>query len=198
MTSYRKKPNSAKPTKWKKPILIAVLFLIVCGGVVTLELLGVTNFYTRPLTSEEKQAKEREKEDNVTGQIDKENLNDSADSPDTVTESNSDPEASNNDNSQKKNVYPTLTRWGQNGSIVEAAGYVTGAFEDGGTCTYIFKKGDAIITAKSQGVQDVANTSCAGISVPSSRFSSGNWTLTLSYSSTTSTGESKGEALAIN
>lgn len=68
--------------------------------------------------------------------------------------------------------------------------YVTGVFEDGGTCTATATQGSQVITKTSTGFQNVSYTQCAPISWDTA-LTSGTWNVTVSYtSSTTSSSQS--------
>jgi len=67
--------------------------------------------------------------------------------------------------------------------------YVSGVLEDNGTCTATLTKGGQTITRTSAGFSDVNTTNCTPIKPEFP--SSGKWSVTVSYSSSTSEGESK-------
>lgn len=79
----------------------------------------------------------------------------------------------------------------------EARGYVTGVFEDGGTCTLTLVKGSAQITSTSVAVSDVNKTTCPAISIDQSQLKNGVWTATLSYKSATTSGSSAPQELSV-
>jgi hypothetical protein len=61
---------------------------------------------------------------------------------------------------------------------------VSGAVEDGGTCTYVFTQSTNTVTKTSTGVANVSTTICALISpAPSSFLSKGSWNVALNYTS---------------
>lgn len=86
----------------------------------------------------------------------------------------------------KKSVAPTVTE--ANRSSVKA--YVTGIFEEGGTCTATFTKGDQTLTKTSDGFQNASYTQCAPMDLDSGFLSAGKWSVTVKYSSSTSEGTS--------
>lgn len=73
-----------------------------------------------------------------------------------------------------------------NSSMVTS--YVTGAFEDGGTCTATFTQGATVVTRTSGGFKNVSYTQCPPITpnLPSG----GSWSVVVTYSSNTSEGKS--------
>lgn len=113
---------------------------------------------------------------------------------DTPVSNPSNPSTSSGGNSSnKKSVTPTIT----SANLGGVSGYVTGVFEEGGTCTATFKKGSTTKTRTSTGFQNASYTQCAPIDIPSGFLSSGTWTLTLKYSSDTAAGTSAAQELKI-
>ena len=85
----------------------------------------------------------------------------------------------------KKQVKPSITN--TSGSV---NAYVSGIFEEGGTCTAVFNN-DAITNTKtSTGFRNVSYTQCAPINIESGFLSAGTWTVTVKYSSEKSEGTS--------
>ncbi len=94
----------------------------------------------------------------------------------------------------KRAVNPVIT----SASQAELRGFVSGIAEDGGTCTATFTKGTVTFTKTSAGFINVANTNCKLITLSSSDFpSKGNWSITLSYSSSKAIGTSPSTNLEI-
>jgi len=62
--------------------------------------------------------------------------------------------------------------------------YVTGVFEEGGTCTATATMGSQIITKTSEGFQNASYTQCAPISW-STPLGAGSWSVKVTYKSTT-------------
>ncbi|WP_285041573.1 hypothetical protein [Plantibacter sp. LMC-P-059a] len=71
------------------------------------------------------------------------------------------------------------------GAAVSASAYVAGVIENGGTCTFTFTAGDAVVTAEAEGLADRATTSCGTVQVPIDQFTSGPWSASVSYTSAT-------------
>ena len=86
--------------------------------------------------------------------------------------------------SSKKQVTPVITS--ANHSEVNA--YVSGVFEDGGTCTAVATKGSQVVTKSSSGFANVSYTSCAPISIS---LSAGTWLVVVSYGSAVAEGKSQ-------
>jgi len=86
----------------------------------------------------------------------------------------------------KRLVTPIITHGDQN----TLNSYVSGVFEDGGTCTATITNTSTsqVITKSSQGFENASYTSCAPIT--SLGLGSGIWQAVLSYSSSTSAGSS--------
>lgn len=62
--------------------------------------------------------------------------------------------------------------------------YVTGVFEDDGTCTVTATQGSQVFTKSSAGFQNVSYTQCAPISWDAA-LGSGSWGIVVTYSSST-------------
>ena len=85
-------------------------------------------------------------------------------------------------------VSTTYTGWDDASATVVIAGYVSGAIEDGGTCTATLTKGGTTLTAEAEGIADASTTSCGQLAV--SGASAGTWSAVLSYQSGASAGKS--------
>jgi hypothetical protein len=82
-------------------------------------------------------------------------------------------------------------------SVSETRGYVGNVFEDGGTCTATFTKGSVKVSGTSSGITDVNKTTCPAIAIDPSKLSSGDWTVVLSYSSSTASGTSESKTVSV-
>ena len=80
---------------------------------------------------------------------------------------------------------------------VESGGFVSNALEEGGTCTLTLTKGSAKVTGTSQGFIDVNKTACPTISINRNQLNSGEWTVVLSYSSSSASGSSAPEIINV-
>lgn len=99
----------------------------------------------------------------------------------------------------KKVVTPTITDAGQYNSNVEVSSYVSGVFEDGGTCTATFINGTKNFTKYVTGIENVSSVTCPTISVPLSQFlPKGTWSVSIEYSSSTSAGKSATKQFEVN
>lgn len=99
----------------------------------------------------------------------------------SISEDSPAPPASNNG---KKQVTPVITSADRS----EVRAYVTGIFEDGGTCTATATKGAQVKTATSSGFADFNKTTCAPITIS---LPDGGWSIVVSYSSSTAEGKSQ-------
>ena len=106
--------------------------------------------------------------------------------PDGDTDSTPKP----NPDGSKRSVTPIITYAGQEGSIVEVNGYVSGIIEKGGTCTLYLKKSGVTVTKSKQSLENVQDTSCGLFEVPVSELSVGVWQATLGYNSSKASGTS--------
>lgn len=67
------------------------------------------------------------------------------------------------------------------GLNVSASGYVAGAVENGGTCTFVFTRPEQLIEVISEAVANATTTSCGVVQAPISQFTKGAWQVTLTY-----------------
>jgi len=96
------------------------------------------------------------------------------------------PAAPTDSSTGKKIVSPIITHADKYGTNA----YVTGVFEDGGTCTATYTKDSQNITATSQGSENSNYTSCGPMKLPGPLNINGTWTVVVSYSSTDAQGKS--------
>lgn len=87
-------------------------------------------------------------------------------------------------------VSPTVVGAGVSGENYYAKGYVAGITEDSGTCTYTFTSGGKSQTKTSDSRSDATTTVCPQVTVAKSLLPSGQITVTLKYTSSTSYGTS--------
>lgn len=181
----QKVKNKSKLTRNKK--VFFATFLIVLIGVASFVVIQRNNSKKQdistnpedqtikylPATPEEKEAAENKKNEIVKKQ---EEQNQPALPPGT-----------------KKTVTPTITN--TTGSI---NAYVSGIFEEGGTCTAEFTKDSVILTKASEGFQNVSYTQCAPMNLEQGFLSPGRWNLVVKYSSEKSEGISEKQIIEIN
>lgn len=87
---------------------------------------------------------------------------------------------------QKKSVKPVITDVSDN--AIRA--YVSSVFEEGGTCTATFTKDGTTLTKTSAGFKNVSYTQCTPIEYENGFLSSGKWSVTVKYNSTSAEGVS--------
>jgi hypothetical protein len=74
---------------------------------------------------------------------------------------------------------------------VEVRAFVTDVIEGGGTCTATFTKNNRTVTESSEAFIDASTSQCRPIIIDRSRFSeAGTWSVVVTYTSSTSKGES--------
>jgi cytoskeletal protein RodZ len=116
-------------------------------------------------------------------------------SPDTIQKESNIDKGSNTDtdtpSSSKAVVTITKAAKTSDKSTVQVRAYVSNAVEDGGKCTAVFKKSgyeDQVVT--STAFADATTTQCGVLDIASSEFpSTGTWRLSVSYTSSSFTGE---------
>jgi hypothetical protein len=172
-------------TKKSKIILFVVGLLVVAAAVVGYSLVNredkapqtaapesVINY--EPATEDEKQQAEDAK-DRIVAQQEAENS-------DTPT------------NEGRRTVDPVITYAGTD----EVNAFISGVVEDGGTCTLTASQQSKSFTRKSSASRNASTTDCAAFTLSSSDFNNkGEWSVTVSYSSPTSTGTSKPQIIEV-
>ncbi len=108
-----------------------------------------------------------------------------------------DEQATQQQASNLRTVVPTIIDAGQYGQNIEVRAFVSAIYENGGTCTFTFAKGAQKITKTSPGVKDATTTRCTNLSVPKGEFSSGSWSVVVSYSSSTASGSSSARSFEV-
>ncbi|HMH69909.1 MAG TPA: hypothetical protein VK502_00775 [Candidatus Saccharimonadales bacterium] len=69
---------------------------------------------------------------------------------------------------------------------VEVRGYIDNVYEDGGTCTATFKKGDLSVTKSNPAFKDAKTIQCGALDFKRAQFAAaGSWEMTLTYKSPT-------------
>lgn len=105
-----------------------------------------------------------------------------------ANESTTDNAATDTGQYGKTKVTPVITSVNQD----ELRAYISGTFEDGGTCIATFKQGTLSFTKQSTGFANVNTTNCSVIKLDRSDFAnSGEWAVTVEYTSDNSTGISE-------
>lgn len=98
----------------------------------------------------------------------------------------------------KTSVTPIITNASQNGSEINVSGYVSGVFENGGTCTVTLTQAGSQITKTSAGFENASTTQCTPVTIERSEFSTaGQWQTTLTYESANAAGISQAQTLTI-
>ncbi len=116
----------------------------------------------------------------------------------TTSTEKTDNATSNNPQTSTIKATPIITFAQQSASIVEVAGFIEGVFEDGGTCTVTFKQNTSEIVATSVAFKDASNTMCNVIKVDTSRFTKGQWSVVLNYSSAVAVGVSNERTFTVD
>lgn len=179
--------RSHKTIKWLLPILL--LLLIGVATVAALELTNTTHLFHKAKASTTINYKPATESDKADSESHKQAP------PAIVDQGSSTP---SNFTTGLKTVQPVITTWGQDSNSVNVNGYVSGVVEEGGTCTLKLVRGTKVVTAKHTGEANASNTTCGSISIPTSSLTSGTWTATISYISSTSTGTSNPETISVN
>ncbi len=98
----------------------------------------------------------------------------------------------------KKAVKPVITYAEQRNDQVEVGGYVTGVVEDFGICKAVFQKGAEAMTSQVEAARGANSMDCPVMGAPANEFQQkGTWSVTVSYSSATASGDSDSRQLEI-
>lgn len=108
----------------------------------------------------------------------------------------SQPPQTNSPNTVKP-VKPQITYAGQYGDQIEVGGYVSGIFEDGGTCTLTLVGNNATRSATVTSSKGANSVDCPVMAIKRSELSPGKWTATVTYKSNTASGTSDARAFEV-
>lgn len=98
----------------------------------------------------------------------------------------------------KKEVTPVITNASQLTQTITINAYVSGIFEDGGTCTATITQGSQTLVKTSQSFANASTTDCSPIRIDRSEFpSGGDWQVVIAYDSSAATGRSQSKTLAL-
>lgn len=154
----------------KSAIVVAVVILVAAAGFLTYRhyhkttptTTGDPTIKLAPATPEEKQETEEHKDDIVKDQ------QQPTPPPDT-----------------KKSVTPVITL----ANKTEVRAYVSGVFEDSGTCTATATQGSKTVTKSSAGFGNVSTTQCTPLTWDTP-LGAGTWQVIVRYNSPTASGQS--------
>lgn len=120
-----------------------------------------------------------------------------ADSQSQRSTSGTEPNTSNTRTLSKKSANVYITYAQQNGDIIDVNAY-TDQYQNG-TCTITFTKGAARVTKDTSAYTDASTTICNNPRLARSDFpSSGDWSVTVTFTSSSSVGTSKSQYVTIN
>lgn len=183
-------PKRIRFTK-KSLIIGTVLALVIAGG-------GVFAYQqTRP----DNPNKVSENPEATAQNDDEINLDPATDEEKKETEQHKDELVKQNEQPQpggNKSVTPTIVDASQYGQEIEVRALISGVYEEGGICKATFTKGSQTVSKQSTGFKDATTTTCTPMTIPRSEFpTTGDWSVTLTYTSGTSTGTSASKTVRI-
>lgn len=166
-----------KTTKFIIIVMVAlvvsgILFLVLKRDSGGLDDTGLTTINYSPPTEEERKAGNEQKQANE--------------------DRNRQIEEQNQNHTDKKQVKPFLSYWGQDSDSrsIEVNGYITGIYEDGGTCTLTARKDQQEVTTSRKAIKDAKTTTCGLLEIARDKLTPGNWSVAVTYNSSTATGTS--------
>jgi len=184
-------PKRIRFTK-KSLIIGAVLALVIAGG-------GVFAYQqTRP----DNPRKVSENPESTAQNEDEINLDPATDEEKKETDQHKDELVKQNEQPQpgggNKSVTPSIVDASQYGQQVEVRALVSGVYEEGGTCKATFTKSGQTVSKQSAGFKDATTTTCTPMTIPRAEFpSAGDWSVTVTYTSGSSTGTSASKTVRI-
>lgn len=105
--------------------------------------------------------------------------------------------AQKSSDSSYKKVTPVIISSGQVGDYVKVSARVPGVIENSGTCTLTMTMDGTRVSQSKEAAPNVSEMSCGFISIARSKLSSGNWSATVSYSSTKASGSSEAVVIGV-
>lgn len=97
----------------------------------------------------------------------------------------------------RADVSITYLAWSAENATVQASGFST-PLEPSGTCRLtLTSPGGRVVTAERAALPDVSSMACGGLEVPRAELSAGRWTVSLTYSSQTSSGTSPASEVVV-
>lgn len=172
----RRTPSKSSRFSRRRFVVLSLIVLLAVGLGLVLLAKDSTDKPSGQTAVTEQEKKETEQH--------KENLPDANSSPSSNASGNSE---------QKKTVKPTITDTSNN----SIKSYVSGIFEDGGTCTATFTQAGRTLTKSSTGFENVSYTQCAPIDFEAGFLSTGKWSVTVKYSSAIAEGVSDARSIDI-
>lgn len=169
---------------YKKIVVFSILVLLIAGGL-------VFAFVSKKQTASDDSGK-------ATGTINGPNSinldpateNDIKENDQRKEDLTKDQEAGSNDTTNPKIVKPIITSSEIYENNAEVVSRVPNILEESGKCTLTLTKGSSKVEQSKNAVPNVSEMSCGLIKIPTSKLSSGNWSVVVSYSSKKYSGKS--------
>ena len=182
--SYNKR--SRTPFGRKKWLLALLLVLLVAGGVA----FAATRPNSSPNGSGQQPTTGSAKKSAKTSSV---NLNPPTEEQNNAAhDTSSQASATNSDG--KKVATPIITSYDQQ----EVRAFVNGVIEDGGTCTATYTHGGDVVTASSKGISDAGHTTCGPMKLVGPVNIQGDWSVTVTYSSSGYYGKSQATTFTVH
>lgn len=175
----------ARSTK-KRNIIIALVILIVLAGA------GFAYAQTRNDSESKKDSNNKSQNDINFDPPTEQDKKDAEANKDRLVKEQQEID-NNNNSSGKKSVQPTISYVDR--YVINA--YVTGIFEENGTCTATLTNGGQTITKTSTGFGNASYTQCSPIELNDANLGNGIWTVKVNYSSATAEGNSEAKSLKL-
>lgn len=177
-----------KPKSRKKLIIASVAAVLIVAGALGFwyKTTHDTPVYRDPLGQE------------IAGPTEEEQKEADDNKDEVVKQMEVDEKAAESQNtSDKKAVTPTFTNLSKDSQQVTVNSYISGIFEDGGTCVITATKGSSTVSKSVEAFANATTTDCAPAFLPLSDFSGGIWSFTIQYNSPKAAGVSAVRTLAL-
>lgn len=187
---YRQKSTKNKLITPKKILFLSVIILLVFGG-----FFGYRHFSSKSKTDKPATTSQQQQEQKIDltppTQEDTEAVNQHKDE---ISKNN---QSTSSQNSGQKSVSIVVVDASQYDQQIEVRAFVSGVVENGGTCTYVFTNSTTTLTKQTKAAADATTTRCPTLNISRSEFSAGNWSVTVSYKSTTAQGTSTAKSFEV-
>jgi uncharacterized protein (UPF0333 family) len=181
-----------KSSKVKLLVLMLVIVALVAGGYFLIKKHNDNKLVVQTGTASSLKLKQEE------NQLDNQNKASLPAAGQSTNSQNNKPGNSGNATQAAADIF--ITYAGESGNTVQVSSYVSGVFENGGTCELTLKNGSTSVTRQDTGIENVSYTTCPTFNIDNtgnSVLASGTWSATVSYSSASYQGVSSANSFEV-
>lgn len=193
MKKYQKRKLVKRSKKKKLLLFVLAGILVILGTLLVLEKTHKINLISTKAASPKSTVTPAEGKDiNLDPPTDEEKQAGNEQKDEIAQEKQQQQTAPPPSSSNKKSVKPVIVTISADNGQIDVRGFVSGVFEEGGTCTARFTKpGSAAVTKTTTGFEDYNKTTCSPFTFPATHLpAKGDWSVTLSYASAIAEGTS--------